>query len=322
MKFLKDLFTIEKTPYKGLFALEWAMLAYLLFTSFYIVIASSSLHNMESMLWGRLRVVATTAAVYAVYRMLPCRFTRLVRVVVQMALLSWWYPDIYEMNRILPNLDHVFAQLEQSLFGCQPALLFHQALPWAWFSELMDLGYASYYPMIAFVAFFYFCCRYNEFQRTVFVIMAAFFIYYVVFIFVPVVGPTYYYQAVGLEDIAKGVFPNLQHYFETHQECLPSPGWSDGFFYGLVEDAKAAGERPVAAFPSSHVGISTVLMFLAYRTCNRRLLFCLLPLFVLLCFATVYIQAHYAIDALAGLVTGVIVYFGLQALANRLSIEH
>ena len=149
---LKELIKIEKTPRKGLFALEWVVMGYLLFTTLFIIFASSRLHNMDAMLWGRLRVVATTLAVYVVYRLLPCRLTRLVRVVVQMALLSWWYPDTYELNRILPNLDHLFAQFDQTLFGCQPALLFHQALPWHWFSELMDLGYASYYPMIAVVA--------------------------------------------------------------------------------------------------------------------------------------------------------------------------
>ena len=313
---LKELIKIEKTPRKGLFALEWVVMGYLLFTTLFIIFASSRLHNMDAMLWGRLRVVATTLAVYVVYRLLPCRLTRLVRVVVQMALLSWWYPDTYELNRILPNLDYVFAQFDQTLFGCQPALLFHQALPWHWFSELMDLGYASYYPMIAVVAVYYYFCRYHEFQRAVFVITGAFFIMYVMFIFIPVVGPTFYYHAVGVEDIARGVFPDLQHYFEYHQECLASPGWTDGFFYHLVEDAKAAGERPTAAFPSSHVGVSTVLMLLAWRSKSRRLFFILLPLFVLLCFATVYIQAHYAIDALAGLLCGAALYFLLQMGAN------
>ena len=35
-------------------------------------------------------------------------------------------------------------------------------------------------------------------------------------------------------------------------------------------------------------------------------------LFVLMCFATVYIRAHYVIDVFAGLVTGAIFYLALQ----------
>lgn len=320
---MKQLFKLETKTYKGLFAAEWAMLAYWLLTTLIIVVCYTKVQNPEAMLWGRVRILFTTAALYAVYRMLPCRLTRLARIGVQLAFLSWWYPDTYELNRMLPNLDHVFATWEQQLFGCQPALLFSQltahlpTLVSNIFSELMDLGYASYYPMIATVIIYYFFFRYKEFQRAAFIVLAAFFIFYVVFIVVPVTGPTFYYQAVGIDNIAQGIFPNLGSYFNLHQECMPSPGCTDGIFYHLVENAKAAGERPTAAFPSSHVGISTILMFLAWHTRERRLFFVLLPFFVLLCFSTVYIQAHYAIDALAGLLSGTIIYYVLFYLTRK-----
>jgi membrane-associated phospholipid phosphatase len=320
---MKQLFKLETKIYKGLFAAEWAMLAYWLLTTLIIVVCYTKVQNPEAMLWGRVRILFTTAALYAVYRMLPCRLTRLARIGVQLAFLSWWYPDTYELNRMLPNLDHVFATWEQQLFGCQPALLFSQltahlpTLVSNIFSELMDLGYASYYPMIATVIIYYFFFRYKEFQRAAFIVLAAFFIFYVVFIVVPVTGPTFYYQAVGIDNIAQGIFPNLGSYFNLHQECMPSPGYTDGIFYHLVENAKAAGERPTAAFPSSHVGISTILMFLAWHTRERRLFFVLLPFFVLLCFSTVYIQAHYAIDALAGLLSGTIIYYVLFYLTRK-----
>lgn len=320
---MKQLFKLETKTYKGLFAAEWAMLAYWLLTTLIIVVCYTKVQNPEAMLWGRVRILFTTAALYAVYRMLPCRLTRLARIGVQLAFLSWWYPDTYELNRMLPNLDHVFATWEQQLFGCQPALLFSQltahlpTLVSNIFSELMDLGYASYYPMIATVIIYYFFFRYKEFQRAAFIVLAAFFIFYVVFIVVPVTGPTFYYQAVGIDNIAQGIFPNLGSYFNLHQECMPSPGYTDGIFYHLVENAKAAGERPTAAFPSSHVGISTILMFLAWHTRERRLFFVLLPFFVLLCFSTVYIQAHYAIDAFAGLLSGTIIYYVLFYLTRK-----
>jgi len=311
-KFIKQLFSIEKQPKKGLLPLEWVMIAYLLLTLSIVLFCYTKVQNPEAMVWGRVRVAAITAALWAVYRMAPCRFTLLARVLAQLALLSWWYPDTFEINRMLPNLDHLFASWEQSLFGFQPALVFSKALPWPFFSELMDLGYAAYYPMIALVVLFYFIWRYEEFERAAFVVVASFFVYYVVFILLPVTGPTFYYKAVGLGDVARGVFPNVHDYFNYYQDCLPAPGYTDGLFYQLVEDAKNAGERPTAAFPSSHVGVSTVLMFLVWHSGNRRLLYFLLPFYVLLCLATVYIQAHYAIDALAGLVSGAVLYFVLM----------
>ena len=308
-KILRDLFRIEKNPRKNLFAMEWVIMIYLLFTSGMILLNYTHLDNPQAMITYRVQVIAITAALYIVYRLIPCRFTRVVRVVVQLSLLTWWYPDTYELNKLFPNLDHVFAQWEQSLFGCQPALLFSQAVTNPIVTELLDLGYASYYPLIALVCFYYFFCRYQEFQRCVFIVAASFFLYYVIFIFVPVAGPTFYYQAVGVDEITKGIFPNLHDYFRYHNECIPTPGYTDGIFYHLVEGAKAAGERPTAAFPSSHVGITVVLLLLAWHSGSRKLFYFVIPLFILMFFATVYIQAHYAVDTIAGLITGILFYY-------------
>ena len=304
-------FARDKKPLKGLLAFEWAVMAYWAFTLLLTLFAYTKLPNAQAMISERLHILAITVAMWAVYRIHPCRFTILCRVVVQMALLARWYPDTYEFNRVLPNLDHVFAATEQWMFGFQPALVFAAQMPSVVVSELMDMGYSMYYPMIAAVCFFYFFQCYKDFSRCAFIIMAAFFIYYVVFIFVPVAGPTFYYKAVGIDQIARGVFPAVGDYFNFHQDCLPSPGCTDGLFYHLVESAKAAGERPTAAFPSSHVGMSTICMMLAWRSGSKKLFWILMPIFVFLCFSTVYIQAHYAIDAIAGLLSGLLIYFAL-----------
>ena len=314
MRTLKKYLAIEKKPLKGLMAVEWVVLGYMALTLLLMLFTYTKLENPESMLWGRVRIAAMTAALWAVYRMVPCRMTRFFRVAAQMALLSWWYPDTYEFNRMFPNLDHLFARWEQDVFGCQPALLFAPAFSSPVFSELMDLGYASYFPMIAVVTVFYFGWRYNDFGRASFIILTSFFVYYAVYIAVPVAGPQYYYKAVGLDAIARGEFPDVGRYFASCREALVSPGWHEGVFYQMVVDAHEAGERPTAAFPSSHVGISTILMILAWTSRSRRLFFWLLPLYVLLCFSTVYIYAHYAIDVIAGWVTAVVLYVSLYGV--------
>jgi len=111
-------------------------------------------------------------------------------------------------------------------------------------------------------------------------------------------------------------------YFNAHSDlaadCLTTPGWKDGLGYHLVYVAKIAGERPVAAFPSSHVGVTTVVMLLAWHSRSRRLFFTMLPFAVALFFATFYIQAHYAIDAIAGLLMGSLFY----AILMRVSRGH
>lgn len=306
---LLPLFKIDKSPRKGLLAVEWIALGYLLFTIVMMAVLWDKLQNTSAMISGRVEFVVITLAMWLVYRLMPCRITLFLRILVQMAFLGWWYPDTYELNRALPNLDHVFAQWEQTLFGCHPSLLFSQKVSWGWFSELMCLGYVSYFPLMLIVYLYYFFRRYHEFQMTAFVILASFFAYYVIFVMLPVTGPQFYYLAVGTDQIAAGVFPNVGDWFLTHSERMAAPGWTEGFWYHMLDLTHDAGERPTAAFPSSHVGVTTVVMLLALRTRSKGLVFTILPFYVAMCFSTVYIYAHYGIDVIAGLITGIAFYF-------------
>ncbi len=292
------LFRLDKNPHKGLLSVEWVAMGYLLLTTVLVLLLYTKMENPTALLMGRARVVAMTAALWLVYRLVPCPLTRFARIGAQILLLAWWYPDTYELNRTFQNLDHIFAQIEQSWFGCQPALLFCQKVTSPIVSELFDFGYGAYYPMIALVMLYYFFWRYHEFERAAFILLASFFLFYVIFVFVPVVGPTFYYKAVGLKKIAAAVFPPMHDYFN-------------------YEGAKEAGERPTAAFPSSHVGVSTVLMWLLWHARNRGLLFTLLPVYVLLCCATVYIQAHYLIDAIFGFIAGTLFFFVFLRLSRN-----
>ena len=319
---IKDYFKIDKNPKKGLMTLEWVMLGYMAITIITMLFTYTKLVNPEAMLWGRLRVLVMTIALWAVYRMIPCRITKMVRIIAQMALLCLVVSRHLRNQSYVPKPRPYLLQVGSRIFfGCQPALLFAKALPWAVVSELMSMGYFMYYPMIALVSFYYFFCRYYEAERAAFVMLASFFIYYLIYIYVPVVGPTFYFDAVGISEITKGIFPALGDYFNTHTNCLPTPGYTDGIFYQLVEDAKNAGERPTAAFPSSHVGVSTICMLLVWHAGNRKMLYVMLPFYIFLCLATVYIQAHYLIDAIAGLISAVVIYFVLMAVSKGM-IEH
>ena len=314
---ISELFIKDKKPQHGLLAVEWVIMGYMVFTLLMMAFLWTDLVSAEAMLWGRLRYVVVTLAAWALYWVWPCRLTLLARIAAQMCFLGWWYPDTYEMNRLLPNLDHLFASWEQSIFGCQPSLLFSQAVPYGWFSELMCLGYVSYFPLIALVTLYYFFQRYKEFQMATFVILSSFYVYYFIFVLLPVTGPQFYYLAVGTEKIAAGVFPDVGNWFLTHSERMAAPGWSDGFFHHLLDMAHDAGERPTSAFPSSHVGITTVLVLLAFRTRSKSLIFTILLFYILMCFSTVYLYAHYAIDAIAGLLTGIAFYYILCHLYQR-----
>lgn len=122
------------------------------------------------------------------YRLAPCKFSAFVRIVIQMSLLSYWYPDTFEFNRFFPNLDHVFATAEQFIFNGQPAIWFCHTFPHLIVSEAFNMGYFFYYPMMLIVALFYFIYKFEWFEKMSFVLVTSFFIYYLIYIFVPVAG--------------------------------------------------------------------------------------------------------------------------------------
>lgn len=300
---------------KGLLPIELVTLLYTLATALLTALMWRRMAHPLQLLEGRALVLAGMAACCLLYKAWPGRYTLILRHLYPLSLLGYWYPDTYEFCQLFPNLDHVFARADLVLFGCQPAVEFARLLPQKVWSELFHMGYFAYYPLIALTVLAPLFTRRGLFERTAFIVLTSFFIYYAIYLFLPVTGPQYYFHAVGQDLILDGHFPELGDYFRYHTEIGPS-GCPDGFFRNLVEGTQASGERPTAAFPSSHVGMSTILMLLLYR--NRPwLAWVAAPFYVLLCCATVYIQAHYLIDVFGGLVTALMFYCFTDRLWER-----
>ena len=101
----------------------------------------------------------------------------------------------------------------------------------------------AYYPMILVVTLFYFIYRFDLFEKMSFVLVTCFFIYYLIYIFVPVAGPQFYFPAIGMDSVSQGVFPSIGDYFNHNQELLPGPGYQHGFFYSRRMLPAASIER-------------------------------------------------------------------------------
>lgn len=307
-------------PVKRLLPAEWATAAWWTLTTIALVILWPQMPRGAEMLANRGWILLGCVAAYSLHRRRPCQLTLFVRTAIQFAWLALWYTETYDFNRLLPNLDHVFAATDQTLFGCQPSLLFSQWLTGTVWSEAFNLGYYSYYYMILVAAVWMWVKRPDEVARYFGVLLAAFFIYYTIYILVPVGGPQYYFQAIGVESAQQGVFPSIGHYFASHTDMLPAPGNPDGIFYRLVSAAQDTGERPTAAFPSSHCGIAAMVLMIAHRV-GRTAFFTLLPFALLLFCATVYIQAHYLIDSIVGITTAPLLFMALLTVGRRCSFS-
>ncbi len=235
-------------------------------------------------------------------------FIRLSRYAFLGALLAYWYPETFDINRMILNYDYLLASWEQSFFGCQPAILFAKIYPQKWFSELLYMGYLSYYPLIICSSLYFFFKDRNYFKYFFFTLLFSFFVYYLIYILFPTAGPQYYFQAIGQEQVNTGIFPNLGYYFNEHSRLLTN-NESSGYFCDVVRSTQQLGERPTAAFPSSHVGISSIIMILKFKNRRYFLLTWMFPIYTLLVLGTVYIQAHYVIDVIAGLISAIAFYY-------------
>ncbi|MCQ2259041.1 MAG: phosphatase PAP2 family protein [Bacteroidaceae bacterium] len=311
----KDYF--RKDYEKGLWSMEILTLIYMLFTSVLIGIYWNGITDPVSMIITRLFMLAAMAVVYGIYLFRPCRATKILRIFPALLGLIWWYPETYDFCSQLPYLDHVFAGIDQTLFGCQPALVFNTIVTSTFWSEAFNMGYYAYYYMMGATIIFYMLCRYNQADKAGFVFLGSFFIYYIIYEFLPVAGPQYYFKAIGVEAADTGVFPAIGDYFKTHTEMLMPE--IKGIFSQLVLGAQEVGERPTAAFPSSHVGMSTVTMLLALKTGNKWLFWVMFPVYLLLCCATVYIQAHYLIDSICGFILAVILFYAMWFAYDKIN---
>jgi len=78
---------------------------------------------------------------------------------------------------------------------------------------------------------------------------------------------------------------------------------SGGYFTAVIELIERFGRVHGGAFPSAHVGGSTVAILASWRY-RRWLFWVCLPFFVSMCISTVYGRYHYIADVLAGIIVG------------------
>ena len=235
-----------------------------------------------------------------VYRGATARWPRASRIIADwyvLALVPLLYTELAVLNVAVHAgryFDDIILRWEQSIFGGQPSRELAAAYPDLMLSEFLHFSYIAYY-LIIYGPFFllYLRGRRVEHQRAAFTVMLTFFAHYVFFIYFPVQGPRYLFPAPAGE-IANGPMYNLAH--------------------RILE----AGSSRGAAFPSSHVGVAFAQTAMAFVILKRWA-----PLLTLLstglAVGAVYGGFHYATDAVAGLIYGLLLFFVAPHLARSLA---
>jgi len=209
-----------------------------------------------------------------------------IRFFVPLALLPVLYKETDYFNNLFfaENLDPLFADIEFLIFNSQPSLRFSEKFPFDWMAELMYFGYFSYYlfiPLIPVYAFYK--AGIDSAQKIIFIIITSFLLYYLIFIIFPVAGP--------------------QFYFSKDLIALP-----DGYIFGsIINYIQLHGEGQTGAFPSSHVSICIIILYICYVE-FKAIFPLVLTISVLLILSTVYIRAHYVIDVIGALIMTPVMY--------------
>lgn len=274
------------------------LFAYLVVTSIYVLIFHQHIDSLWQIMGARVLIVLVMGQIMLLHKITNSIWIKELHLLIPLLLMGYLYGETHYMNQAIfhENLDPLFVQLDQSLFGMQPSILFSQYYNSHFFSELMYLGYISYYfQIIGITAVYYFKDK-IKLPKTIFLIFNSFLIYYLVYAVLPVVGPQFHFDGA---------------------DALPI---KDGFFAEFMQWINHNFEKPTGAFPSSHVGMTFIFAFLALKT-SKKLFYIFLPFTVLIIFSTVYIKAHYAVDIIGGIISAPIVFYISSKAFRLLSSE-
>jgi membrane-associated phospholipid phosphatase len=210
-----------------------------------------------------------------------------------LGVLRHWYPLLVffplfaEMNQLVNMFFPFWANswlinLDRALFGVHPTVWFETVATPA-LTELMVLFYLAYFLMIPTAALpLYVKKKERQFDNLMFNTSLAFYLSFVAFLFFPAVSPR-----ITL----------------AHLQGAPLQG---GLLLGLLNRVQSFGGIHGGAFPSSHVAVAFTVLLSAYRT-ERKVFYVLLPFVLGLAVSTTYCRYHYAVDAIAGALLGMIV---------------
>ena len=233
------------------------------------------------------RVIFVFAFTFSVIikRKISKNFFQLLQNILVFALMTFLYKETAMLNTLIfPKIDEFLSNLDQNIFKFQPSIEFSKHFNSLFFSELFYFGYFCYYllPLVVLGILYKFLPQ--KIEEFGFILITSFLLYYFIFIIIPAEGPQFYFT-----------FPD--NYIEAQ-----------GIFGNAIKLIQKNGEAPTAAFPSSHVGISWIVIFWLYQNFRKSVKY-FIPFVVLLMFSTVYIKAHYFVDVVAGFISAPIVFF-------------
>ncbi len=203
-----------------------------------------------------------------------------------------------ELNNLITMIFPYWANdfvvnLDLAIFKVHPTVWVEKLFT-PWLTELMNFFYAFYYFFIPIGALtLYLRGRREETLDFLFLVFFTYYTVFLIFLLFPAEGPW-----VILKDL----------------HTVRPEG---GLFLRLNQFIQGQGSIKGGCFPSSHVAAAYTILWASFKYQWKVGLF-LLPFVFGMAFATVYCQYHHAVDALAGMLLGTLLFgVGLLILKRR-----
>lgn len=263
---------------------DYATIFYAIITSIWILIFFNKIEDSLEKIVFRIGVILIIVLIFNIRSPKYNDILDFVKISYSSLLLVYWYRETASLNTfVFDPFDHYLFSIDQNIFGFQPSVEFSARYSSPIWSEIMYYGYFSYYFInLVAILLYYFKIKLSV-HKTVFIIIFSFLLYYIVFIIFPSYGPQFYLP-YELRKVPNGFLlqPEIRY---------------------LLSNA----EVRTGAFPSSHVGLALIFMILIFKI-SKKVFWLLLPVSLILMASTVYIKAHYFIDVIAGLISGLMFY--------------
>jgi membrane-associated phospholipid phosphatase len=205
-----------------------------------------------------------------------------------------WYPVVLipitykELTYLIPRLhprdfDEALAALDYRFLGVHPTVWLER-FTYPLLTEVLQLTYSTYYflPLVLGVVLWR-RRSFEQFHYWVFIVVLGFYLSYLGYISVPVIGP---------------------RFLPTILEAQTKPLTGVWLFQSVRETLDRAEGITRDCFPSGHTELTLLVLYYA-RSFHRKVFWWLLPLGTGVIFSTVYLRYHYVIDVVAGALVAV-----------------
>ena len=222
------------------------------------------------------------------------KYTKFIRYWLPIFLFTFIYRETYPLIHIIYSgwFDPIFSKWDITIFGVNLGLWIEQ-FDHPLLNELFRLGYVSYYAIIVVGSgIHYFRGDQGDYEKMLSQVTLAFCISYLMFLLLPTQGPRFYNAPLFSTEM-NGLF--ISHIQKKIIEVAAFPG---------------------GAFPSSHIAVVILIWFSFYKK-HPITFFVLSVLSILLILGTIWGRYHYAIDAIAGILLAMAIYYSTPLILGK-----